>query len=422
MEEELDDDATLYELGEEVFTQFQRILEHDDNGLLNEFDLDTEQQRFKLWGSNLGLLSSGHASLDYKLRNAPQLTLVLRRLLNDLSDSLKEIQKLIEKGLFVTDHGTETLQPSDAGLRSSSDGLFPAGNSGDIRLISDVESSTSLNPKHKSVTGQHNPILDLIREDDPNSEDEENENDNPSAIEILRIFLEEVIDANNKLFRLASEIRSSSVRSGPGDRKIIRADDSDDVEAHSLSQLAGLELRLIEVQIDNYINNFVKSEDRHLPENGIEREMLLAGLARFNVMRRLHFARWREEGQRRSTSLQSKLAKMNANPSKAEKSSHEPISEAKALPLVPKSHAPSLLSQSIAPTASSFNYEKFKAKKPLSSYTRVTRAPIASGPKGQRPPWPSTEDLPKPQQGFFECPYCFAICPEQYQSSDEAWR
>jgi hypothetical protein len=64
-----------------------------DSTGLSEFDavaasLHNENQRFDLWCRNLGAYQSGHASLEYRLRDAPKIYEYAMRLLTDLDSSL----------------------------------------------------------------------------------------------------------------------------------------------------------------------------------------------------------------------------------------------------------------------------------------------------------------------------------------------
>jgi len=52
--------------------------------------LAAEADRFQLWAINLGLLVSGHASLDYRVRDAEAIRFALLRLIASLEDALSE--------------------------------------------------------------------------------------------------------------------------------------------------------------------------------------------------------------------------------------------------------------------------------------------------------------------------------------------
>jgi hypothetical protein len=57
---------------------------------LSKNDAKVETQRFHLWVANLGVLSPGHASLDYRLRDAESVRLVVEKLLKGLVASTSE--------------------------------------------------------------------------------------------------------------------------------------------------------------------------------------------------------------------------------------------------------------------------------------------------------------------------------------------
>ena|SRR5437762_1643197 len=52
--------------------------------------VDDELGRFRIWATNIGALSVGRASLDYRLREADYLYQNVKSLLEDLKESLSE--------------------------------------------------------------------------------------------------------------------------------------------------------------------------------------------------------------------------------------------------------------------------------------------------------------------------------------------
>ena len=52
-------------------------------------DLAEQQQRFDLWATNIGLHQRGHASLDYRFRDASEINQYCRNLLEDLAKALE---------------------------------------------------------------------------------------------------------------------------------------------------------------------------------------------------------------------------------------------------------------------------------------------------------------------------------------------
>ena len=349
--------------------------------LFNNFEI--EEQRFKIWASNLGLLSSGHASLDYKLRRAPHLIKVVKRLLGDIIESLTDL-------LASTDDSRSYMANSHQGAydKARNESLSEPSGKTKSDSESDVES---------------------------NSDDDE-----PDKTETIKILLDEICDANNKLYRIATDIRDSSVRSGVGDRNHFKRFCSSDAP-ECIESLISIERKVIDEHINHYISTFVKPEQQCRPENEDEHDMLLTKLGRHNAFRRLQFAYWRAEVEERENALDRRIAEFQRVKKQSTRSVKEFASE-QWKKIQEPSITPSNLGPSVVHSTSTLNPEKFQRKTAPSAYSRITRAPVAAGPDGQRPTWPGREDLPEIQSAFFQCPFCFALCPEDYRSSDSAWR
>lgn len=81
----------LQSLGRSILDTFNRLAKgtwnsNEDGDLLSERRVNAENERFRLWASSLGLYATGHASLDYRIRDAQ----VVRDSLADLMTELKE--------------------------------------------------------------------------------------------------------------------------------------------------------------------------------------------------------------------------------------------------------------------------------------------------------------------------------------------
>lgn len=53
-------------------------------------ELKDEDERFRLWAANLGVFASGHASLEYRLRDAPKIESWVQETLDELVDELNQ--------------------------------------------------------------------------------------------------------------------------------------------------------------------------------------------------------------------------------------------------------------------------------------------------------------------------------------------
>lgn len=57
---------------------------------LSSTEIEDELGRFRMWASNIGALSAGKASLDYRLRDAEYLFQNVKSLLQDLKEGLSK--------------------------------------------------------------------------------------------------------------------------------------------------------------------------------------------------------------------------------------------------------------------------------------------------------------------------------------------
>lgn len=71
-----------------LFNAFESATIKDYQGLEADNFVE-QQQRFELWANNIGLHQRGHASLDYRLRDAPAIHQYCQTLLEDLAKTLE---------------------------------------------------------------------------------------------------------------------------------------------------------------------------------------------------------------------------------------------------------------------------------------------------------------------------------------------
>ena len=76
-----------------LFSRVQSLGRHHETARGEEWpsaQLAAEVDRFELWAVNLGLFASGHASLDYRVRDAESIRQALLRFLSSLNEALDE--------------------------------------------------------------------------------------------------------------------------------------------------------------------------------------------------------------------------------------------------------------------------------------------------------------------------------------------
>jgi hypothetical protein len=126
--------------------------------------LEDEIGRFRVWAGNLGALQKGHSSLDYRLRDSPNLLSSALKLLNELEHNLNETYAVVS-------------------------GARPP-----------YEAQTSTN----EVEEDENDDGFFSEEDDSDSDEPKNE---------LKMRFEEVVDIIDNLYKLSVRIRTPSIRS-----------------------------------------------------------------------------------------------------------------------------------------------------------------------------------------------------------------
>ncbi|KAI0415037.1 hypothetical protein F5X98DRAFT_233060 [Xylaria grammica] len=90
------DQPPLHELGSAVEEAFQKLLEIEQSDeWLKAQDVTSEAERFQLWGQNLGLFQEGHASLDYRVRDAVIVRDRFAELLRELAEHITELFSIL---------------------------------------------------------------------------------------------------------------------------------------------------------------------------------------------------------------------------------------------------------------------------------------------------------------------------------------
>ena len=83
--------------------------------------LEDEIGRFRVWAGNLGALQKGHSSLDYRLRDSPNLLSSALKLLNELEHNLNETFAVISGARLPFEAQTSTEEVEED---ENDDGFF----------------------------------------------------------------------------------------------------------------------------------------------------------------------------------------------------------------------------------------------------------------------------------------------------------
>jgi hypothetical protein len=227
--------------------------------------------------------------------------------------------------------------------------------------------------------------------------------------------LNELTDIIDKLYKFAVDIRNSATRSGPGDRNPFRQFSTKE-QKDIILQLSRYE----ELLIDRHIRQACESSEninfQAAPE---ELSLLKARCGRSNVLRRQYFNIWQERHQEQKKVLNELQGVDASNPHS--RSAPEDEADRPQRSVQEAFIQPSTVSSSAQRTVTTLDPARIiRPRATGSSYSRASRTAPSREPGGEQPPWPSIDQLPRTE--YFQCPYCFLICPERYRESDQAWR
>ena len=226
---------------------------------------------------------------------------------------------------------------------------------------------------------------------------------------MLTLHFEDITEAINQLYSLASQIRSPRTRNYRTDIDLYK-DVDDDIKSEYVSmrriaELQGIEEILLQSrrllsQQQTEETSFVLTE---------EDNCLIQRLQKANHARRQQFEYWRR----------SKKQSVRAA-SKAMKPMPVALHNDDALKGdTPSSMQPSEVTRSALSSVPALPKE-FVLEHNRSTYTGTSRGLTLHGPSGEKVNWPKPP-VAGPRKEDFECPFCFYLCGTKY-SEDVAWR
>jgi O-acetyl-ADP-ribose deacetylase (regulator of RNase III) len=352
-------------------TLCQSLLETGDGGfqkLISPDALDDERGRFRVWCANLGVLSRGHSSLDYRLRESPLLQETVLKFLADLKGNLDEAILVV----------TEQRLPFEQQARPPDDS-------------DDDVSESSYAPSESEYGGEDLTELGM------------------------RFF--NVIDIINNLYSLSIRIRNPVLRTrGQKAASYRPIDKSTGVDL--LAEYSKYDLQHVREVIATLRREGIGTEQVVQPEDDYMVERLSNAITR----RRQLFLYWRKHREKLAAEVEAVEDTGTAKPPPTvkpivEDQSNEqtPIEVIKIAPDAISEVKPKTLLS--ATTATQHHRSLDDAVDETRSMTSVaTTAKDLSGYSIELPPPPSVSE-----NKDFECPYCLTICPARY-SNYRSWR
>ena len=245
---------------------------------------------------------------------------------------------------------------------------------------------------------------------------------------MLALHFEDVIEAIDQLFSLASQIRSPTSRKLRTDVDLYREIDTDVkstyIRVREAAELQGIE----QIFLQTRRCSLEPGDENQETQLGHEDYFLIRRLQKANYIRRQQFEYWKRSKQKQVKAT-----------SKAEQNPDFPIKgdtpKVRAQAEAPVQSALSVIhtsqQMSSLPSSAPIVPRDLVLKDNKSTYSGASRGLTVHGPSGEilnwpKPPHPKgyrkdkTLD-PKGDRKDFECPYCFFICPSKYLS-EVAWR
>jgi hypothetical protein len=363
----------LYSIGTEIFKAFRELAGVE--GPFSQRHLAAEAQRFRLWAHSLGLHQQGHASLDYRVRDAMIVKGRLAGILGDLKDHLESLLSIMcgERLPFEQEDNESSSSDTDNEVKKSA-----------TSSVSD-ESFHEVDFRQRSVTETLDALYSLAAKI-------RNPRNRPQRTtrELFKHMPTQLLDE----YIQERETAEIAIVAYVQHQNILEGLQCWGLESASLSQ---------EALLEQYAS----------PSNFLIRR---TGIA--NTRRKQQFVYWKEHAERISRGPTTNVP--------VDQLGKEPVvDETMSLPspqvdAAHKLRAPSMRERSLATSATRLDETFVKLDDLKSVISHQSRVSTLINPQGEMLEWP-----PPPKQAtdtkFFACPYCHVICPWEYLAKDP-WR
>lgn len=390
------DEEDLATHGRNAWAQFSiayKTVENNNATVSEQPDataLRSEMQRFQLWAINLGLFRQDHSSLDYRLRDNDVVRSFTRDLLMSLIEALKESKYSdLQCGPIV-------YIESVASIASSGDAESPSSPS-EVAETLNSDAERNENDDSSSI-GTHGGSSDApIMMGTLNDEDES----------MTMLHFEDVTEAINQMYSLASQIRSPRARKIRTDVDLFKEVDSD-IRSEYIKLRETVELQGIEHIILHSRKSLLGLQtEENYPVLTDKDQCLIQRLQQANHARRQQFEYWKRSKKRsvRATSKAIETIQISKHDDDRLKTVLEqdiPVQTRSLLSSVPALPKDFVLG----------------SKK--STFSGTSRGLTVHGPSGEKVNWPKPPVAGSLSEDF-ECPFCFYFCPPRY-SDGAAWR
>ena len=230
---------------------------------------------------------------------------------------------------------------------------------------------------------------------------------------LLMLYFEDVTEAVNQMYNLASQIRSPKTRQTRNDVDLYKEVDGDIkseyVKLRKAAELQGIEQILLQSR-KSLLGSQIEEKNLVLaPED----QRLIQRLQQANHARRQQFEYWKRSKKR---SVRAAFRAIQIIPD----SKHDDEKLQKVLKHETQSSVqPSDITRSLLSSVPALPKD-FVPRGSKSTYSGTSRGLTLHGPFGEKINWPKPP-VAGPCEEDFECPFCFYFCTPRY-SEDAAWR
>ncbi|KAH9889129.1 hypothetical protein F4778DRAFT_796844 [Xylariomycetidae sp. FL2044] len=311
----------------------------------------------------LGLYRQGHASLDYRLRDAVSMKEALVEVLDDLHDHLQNLVAITNGERAPFEQG----QYEDNDTDSSSSG-------------SDSEGTTS------SLS--------------------------QASFNELEYRMRSLTDRINALYALATKIRNPRNRPQRDIQQLFK-NVPEDIRGNHIQEREGAESAIIAYLHREELSQIMKA---HGPVDHYANSAswLIRRIAVANVRRKQQFVYWKSHAERlRDAPAPPPQMRAPIAPARSTITAKTPLS----LPLPPLEAGQQ---RSLATSATKFFEEAVKEGDTKSAISHQSRLSTVMDSRGVKLQWP-LPPTPEIIGTHFTCPYCWLLCPEKYLSGAN-WR
>ncbi|CAN9273393.1 unnamed protein product [Alternaria alternata] len=329
--------------------------------------LEDEIGRFRVWAGNLGALQKGHSSLDYRLRDSPNLLSSALKLLNELEHNLNETFAVISGARLPFEAQTSTEEVEED---ENDDGFF--------------------------------------------SEEDDSDSDGPRSE--LKMRFEEVVDIIDNLYKLSVRIRTPSIHSRSLKASSYMPKDPE----------TGVDILDAYAELDRkHVQELLLQLRKQHPSGAQEEQAsLIDRLSSSITLRRRHFKYWKRHRDKLGASAIPEEAPEPVVPASREAPNTTRNDNLEAFPTTPmittsrptpsQKTGKTLLSGTEA-THHHQSLDDIVDTKSVTSYAVTVRDLHGKGIELPPPPKAANGDKD------FECPYCWIVCPARY-GKGRAWK